>query len=162
MFCPLKWKLWLSKCSDLFQDHTHLQSPGLKPRGSKFQGHSVSLQVYLKAPVTSLRGPSSPRHTSEGLCAVVGDPGVGALGEREEKGGSSPLLLEMFLLICQPRFPLTLSWNYLFFLTLSTTAQSICLPGRAAGMTPGLGWDVCGYVRRGLMLTWPPAALVST
>lgn len=64
--------------------------------------------------MASLRRPGSLWHTSEGLCAVVGGPGIGAPEEEEEKGGSSSLPLERFLLICQPCFPLTLSWNCFF------------------------------------------------
>lgn len=45
----------------------------------------------------------------------------------------------MFFLICQPCFPLTLSWNCLFFLTAGTRAQSTCLQERAVGRTPGPG-----------------------
>lgn len=45
----------------------------------------------------------------------------------------------MFFLICQPCFPLTLSWNCLFFLTAGTRGQSTCLQERAVGRTPGPG-----------------------
>lgn len=87
--------------------------------------------------MASLRGPSSPQHISEGLCAVVGGPGIRVPGETEEKGGSNSLLLEMFFLICLPCFPLPRSWNCSFFLTVSTMAQNIDLQERAAGMSLG-------------------------